>query len=118
MSWTSAADSTGTLSRRTLSPIEQDMVADTLDAAVEWKEGRMSYQDAARVAGEPDQHIRFLALTSTPRDDPRWQALRALIDVLIRASGFVVATQGIYTPQELGQHQAAVHSAQQERRSA
>lgn len=124
MTWTSLSDTGAAMSTRELSLDDQDMIVDTLDAAVEWQEGRMAWHDAARIGaiefnGSPSAaYSRFLALTSTPKADPRWQALRALVDRLIRASGFVLTVQGTYSPQELGQHQAAVHVAQQDRRAA
>ena len=101
------------MSARVLTPDEQDAVADVLDAAHEWQAGRMPWQVAASIGAWHDSpsRTRFLAITTTPSTDPRWHALKALLDVLVDASGYVRCRQGVFSKRELGEHDVAVHIA-------
>lgn len=91
-------------------------IADILDAAHEWRAGRMDWTAAASIGAIPvngrlsEGYARFLAVRLTPASDPRRADLLALIDKLIDATGIVRTTQGTYTRIELGQSDAAVHA--------
>lgn len=82
------------LTRRVLNEYEQSVVDDILNAAMEWKADRMSIYHAADVGGERPEWMRFLALASTDRTDPRYQALRELLDALIVAQGLLITPTG------------------------
>lgn len=121
MTWTHVAEAgrAGAMSDRVLTPDEQDAVADVLDAAAEWRAGRLPWQEAASIGTYHNpSRTRFLAITTTPKTDPRWHDLMALIDVLIDAEGFVRCTQGIYSPRELGEMDIPVHIAPWKREGA
>lgn len=104
--------------RRQLEPWEQDTLADCLDAAAAWQAGELDLNTAAHVGAieyqGPDddrphpspRYSRFLAITTTPRDDPRWAALDALIRTIVRKQ-MIVTTQGVYESSELHQHDRA-----------
>ena len=105
MTWLHTSE-TGPLSRRTLSPEQQDAVNDALDSAAAWRAGELPWQEAARLS---TGHIRALAVAVTPKTDTRRGALEALQDVLIDASGFVRTTQGTYSRRTLGEYDVVVH---------
>ena len=98
----------GAMSARVLTPDERAIVDDVLDAAAEWRLGRMPWQDAARVH---DHRARFLATTTTDRSDPRWHALQRLLDALTDATGYVRTRQGCFSRYELGERGVVVHVA-------
>ena len=73
-------------------PFDQQMeVEDVLDAAMEWKDGRMPTTAAAQIGGG---YVRCKAITKTPMTDPRWHALRALCEHLDDLSGAKMTRQG------------------------
>lgn len=114
MSWTHVAEAgrAGAMSARTLTPDEQDAVADVLDAAHEWRAGRLPWQAAANIGTYHNpERTRFLAITTTPKTDSRWHDLMALLNVLVDMSGFVRTRQGVYSTRELGEHEIPVHIA-------
>ena len=117
MTWTHVSDTgrAGTMSDRVLTPEQQTAVADCLDAAAEWHAGRLPWEIAANIgdAGTPAR-TRFLAITTTPATDPRYPALRALLNVLIDASGWVRTRQGVFSRRELGEHDVIVHLSQKD----
>ena len=105
----------------------EDRVAieDVLDAAAAWQRGEMPWHVAAAVGtlrdwrGEPlPSYSRHVAYRVTPRADARWQALDALIDVIIRAQGFMVTAHGLFTASEIRVHDAGWQHANLERRAA
>lgn len=105
---------------RTLTPEEREEVEWILDAAAEWQAGRLPWQEVARIGGielggyPSAAYTRFCAVAFTPPTDPRRVALLALIDVLIRNSGYKTTYQGTYSPSELRQHDIAVQWVRQD----
>jgi len=101
--------------RRDFSPEELDSIADVLDAATEWDQGRMPLNAAAHVgtvltpAGHPSRsYSRHVAsLWAWRSKDPRWKALDRMVNVLACAV-YVKTTQGLFTSEELHQHDGAV----------
>lgn len=116
---------------RVLTPEDRAVIEDILDMAAEWAAGRMRWQAVASAGtldwnGAPSvAYARFVALRVTPRTiydedgniiggDHRWANLQALIDVLVRAEGFTVTRQGVYSSWELREHADAVERAKRE----
>lgn len=102
--------------RRPLTPDDRANVEDVLDAAAAWRAGELPWTVAAAVAPTAygatmsAGYTRFLAIRTTPLSDPRRPALMALITYLIDMTGVVRTTSGMFTPAELGQSDAAVHT--------
>lgn len=105
--------------QRPLNADEALAVEDALDAAAEWAAGRLPWQEAARQGAMGYRHWqgrmiestgygRFVALLVTPHDDPRWQPLARLCDLLSRQQGYVMTTQGTFSREELGEAGAVV----------
>lgn len=100
------------MSERILTPDEQDAVSDVLDAAAEWRAGRLPWTVAADIGTyHGPARTRFLAITTTPKTDKRWHDLMALLNVLTDAAGYVRTRQGVYSRRELGDHDVPVHTA-------
>ena len=117
MTWThvSETDRAGAMSARVLTPDQQDAVNDVLDASAEWRAGRMPWEVAASIGGwHSPERTRALAIGTTPRTDPRWHDLMALLDVLIDASGWVRTRQGVFSRRELGERDVIVHLSQKD----
>ena len=95
---------------------DKQAITDILDAAHEWRAGRMDWTAAASIGAVPvngrlsEGYARFLAVRLTPASDPRRADLLALIDKLVDMSGMVRTTQGTFTRGELGESDAAVHA--------
>lgn len=94
---------------RILTPDEQAQVDAVLDAAA------MEHPDADTTGsllwdGKPSPaYTRFVAVRVTPKSDPRRAALLTLINRLITESGYVRTEQGVFTPEDLGEHDVALH---------
>lgn len=105
---------------RVLTPEDRAVIEDILDMAAEWAAGRMRWQAVASAGtldwnGAPSvAYARFVALRVTPPSDPRRESLLALIDVLVRAEGFTISSQGVYSSWELREHADAVERAKRE----
>lgn len=104
--------------RRDLTAEDHASIADVLDAAADWRAGKLPWWEAAAVGVIPYDagtgarpspgFTRTVALLRTDRGDPRRAALRALLDELVRQSGAVVTTHGVFTRQEIGAANAPV----------
>jgi len=110
--------------RRALEPWEADSLEDVLDAAAAWDAGQLDLNTAAKTGvieyeGRPSpRYSRFIALTITPRDDPRWHALDRLICTIV-GKQMIVTTQGVYDSADLHIHdQARAWIANHERAAA
>ena len=93
-------------------------VEDVLDAAASWQRGEIPFPVAASIGalvdwrGQPSpSYSRYVALHLAGLDDPRRAALRALLDVLVRAEGYVVTRQGVFSSWEIRQSDAEVATA-------
>lgn len=108
----------GAMSERVLTPDERADVEDVLEAAAEWHAGRLPLPAAAAVGtyGDSPAHARFLATTTTPREDARWHDLQAMLTALVKAQGYELTRQGCFSRYDLGSVGAVVHPA--ERRDA
>lgn len=95
--------------KRALTFEEQVEVEDVLDAALAWTNGELELGVAANLGGiETDGHpsapyTRFVALRTTPRSDPRWQALDSLCTKLSRMSGYMITRQGVFTRRDMAE---------------
>lgn len=109
----------GTVVKRELTRDEKDAVADILDAAAEWRRGALPLDAFALVGKLPAWNAagrrcesagygRALALMATPQSDPRWRALRAAIEALVRRQDVVVTRQGVFDRSELEEHGVTV----------
>jgi hypothetical protein len=98
--------------RRALEPWEQESIADVLDAAAAWAAGQLDLNTAAHTGvieyrGHPSpRYSRFIAITTTPRTDPRWQALDRLVTKITNAAA-VPTHQGLFDVTDLHQHDRA-----------
>jgi hypothetical protein len=98
--------------RRPLEPWESDTVQAVLDAAQEWADGHITLNDAAHCGildydGHPSpRYSRLVAITTTPRTDPRWPSLYELVCTITDAQ-YVVTKAGLFTRDELHQHDRA-----------
>jgi glutathione synthase/RimK-type ligase-like ATP-grasp enzyme len=88
-------------------------IEDCLDAAAAWRRGELPWQAAANVGavrtgrGEAlPSYTRHIAVRITPKSDTRRADLLALIDVLVRAEGYVVTTNGVFRPEEIRANEA------------
>ena len=104
---------------------DQAAIEDVLDAAAAWQAGDMPWTQAASIGalldwrGEQSQsYSRYVALRVTPRTDPRWDALLALVNVIVQAMGYVATTQGLFTRAEIRENEAGWQYANLERRAA
>lgn len=94
---------------RALTPDEQAEVDAVLDAAA------MEHPNAATTGALPwDGHpspayTRFVAVRVTPPSDPRRAALLTLINQRITRSGYIRTEQGVFTPDDLGEHDVPLH---------
>src|SRR5699024_9763403 len=93
----------------------EDMAAieDMLEAAAACQRGEMPWHVAARGGtlrdwrGEPlPSYSRHVAYRVTARTDPRWQALGALIDTIVRMNGYRATPFGLFTDGEIRVHDA------------
>lgn len=115
--------------RRALDDWERDTIGDTLDAAQAWADGELDLNTAAHCGvleyqgpNDPAPHpsprySRFIAITTTPRTDPRWPALDRLVRTIV-ARQMIVTIQGVYESHELHIHDHArewlrTHKAQE-----
>lgn len=117
------------LIRRKPTTDELAAIEDVLDAADAYAQGEMPWQVAANIGsvdaidwrtGEvypSTAYARFLAVSTTHPVDPRRRSVTALCDRLVRESGYVVTTHGVFHPQELYERDVTVRSAG-ERRAA
>ncbi len=93
--------------RRPLTGDEILDVEDILDAAREWAQGRLPWQEAARLGhiernGKLSQsYSRFVALRSTSRDDPRRRDLIELCGHIDRMLGGVHTRHGRFTRRQM-----------------
>lgn len=95
--------------QRTLTPEEQEAVEEVLDAA-DYGLADAATTGALCWAGQPSPaYTRFVALAVTPTSDPRRAALETLRDKLISQSGFIRTEQGIFSAEDLGTYDVALH---------
>jgi hypothetical protein len=99
-------------------------IEDVLDAAAAWKRGEIPWTAAAGLGrmldwrGQPNEaYTRYVAYRVTPRSDPRLADLDELIEVIIRAQGFVITRQGVFTPTEIRAHDSGFDASQVHARS-
>jgi hypothetical protein len=88
--------------------------ADILDAAAEWMAGTLPLDALMRLGTIEDHHgrpsprySRWVAMCTAERSDPRRRALLAALDRVVAAQ-VIVTRQGVLTPDEMHQHDAAV----------
>ena len=103
----------GTLLERERPPELHDEIEDILDAAGEWAAGRLPLTELMRLGtiennGHPSPgYSRFSAIAMTPASDPRRDYLRKAIRLVVGAQT-VITHQGIFSRDELHQHDHAV----------
>lgn len=107
---------------RPLTEDDMAVVEDVLDAADAWSRGELPWHVAAGVgtlvdwSGQPrPSYSRYVAYRVASRDDPRVQALGALIEVIITMSGYRITRQGVYTAAEIRANDAGWQGANLER---
>lgn len=86
-------------------------IADVLDAATEWAQGRLPLGEAARVGtlaygqGRPSPaYTRCVAMLRSPPSDPRRAHLLALVETLLGITHVIRTTQGLFDPPDLSEH--------------
>lgn len=85
-----------------LAPWDKDSINDVLDAAVEWQEGRLPIFEFAKLGDiRTPAYTRYMAMLCSCGDE-RQLALRAAIEELLKAQGYVFTNHGMFTPNELG----------------
>jgi len=106
--------------RRPLSAEERVVVDDVLDAAAEWRAGRLPLEAFAAIGRLPHWdsrgrrvegagYARFVALLMAEPSDQRRAALIAAIDALVRADTHAVVTrQGVFDRGELARSEVVV----------
>lgn len=118
MTWQSMAD-LAVINRREVTPDERQHIEDVLDAATEVAAGRLPFYEAARIGGiQSPAYTRMLATVTTPKSDPRWHDLMALLDVLITSQGYKICRHGIFTETEVRIHDAGWQYANLDRGAA
>jgi hypothetical protein len=87
---------------------------DILDAAAAWLSGTLPLTELMRLGTIEDHHgrpsprySRWVAMATAERSDPRRRALLAALDRVVAAQ-VIVTRQGVLTPDEMHQHDAAV----------
>lgn len=95
---------------RVLTPDELAAIEAVLDAAATADPEEAATVGALIWDGKPSPpYTRFVAVRVTPPSDPRRAALRALINRLISAHGYVRTEQGTFSPADLGEHDVPLH---------
>lgn len=99
MGWTSTAVTDGPISDREVDPETRAAVEDVLDAAAAWRAGTLPLGAAIKIGGG---YLRMVATSVTPKADPRWHDLQAMIDTLVSMQGYETTRQGVYSRREVG----------------
>lgn len=89
---------------RTLDDESKVEIHDVLDAAADFVAGLMPIHTFAKIGGIPSStngkpspgYTRFMALMTTPTDDPRRAALLTAIDAVLSFQGVMLWERGIY----------------------
>lgn len=105
---------------RDWTPEERQAMEDVLDAAAEWRAGRLPLKEAARFGEIADRsgvtctaaRTQYRAMLATPLEDPRRPALRALLDTLVaRQPGVVLTSKGVFDRDEIYARGVTVNDA-------
>lgn len=111
--------------RADLTPDELDTINDVLDAAQAFADGALPFYEAAAIGTLADwrgvvspAYTRYVAMTRTPKNDPRKGALLRLLDALVSAEGYVITRQGVYQRWEIRESDEQVAQVMAERPAA